>query len=532
MATAEPIEKTNRGAVGAQARSTLLLLTLLLSYGLANGLVVLLVNVHHDEGWYLYASNLVYQGQRPYRDFAYFQMPLLPYIYGLFQWLAGPSILVGRLTSLLFSLAAAGLSMLIARRLAGGLAAAITLLCLLTAGDFIRVGSYTNNVILGTFFALLGAYFFISSKDRALLAPLSAVAWSLAALTRLSFAPAAALSVLLILWQQRRNRGNVGLILIAITAVIGLSSGVELLTAFDEALFNILTAQLDRQNQLIVAASTASVAGPGAIFLTSLLSYLPALLLAGLIGAFYLGKAASILQRRPTLNILYIALLGPIIYLPNLVPGDVYPTYMASAYPFLALVAGLLMHRAHRIRLISPNILAGLAATILLTSGVLSFLYLSLITSRQPSGLAQLQAVTHLVHELTLPQSNVLTFETSLAVNANRRVTEGTTMSYFSYFPKLDTALARQHHVVNEEIISNQIKQRQVGLIALTDFDIHLLRDPQNSSRARPQPLTWPELKQYFPELEGRYELVAVISDYGEWHTHLYLLRPLAQADG
>ncbi len=35
-----------------------------------------------DEGWYIYASRMVYDGYIPYRDFAFTQMPLLPYVYG------------------------------------------------------------------------------------------------------------------------------------------------------------------------------------------------------------------------------------------------------------------------------------------------------------------------------------------------------------------------------------------------------------------------------------------------------------------
>ena len=57
-----------------------------------------------DEGWYLYASRLVFKGQIPYRDFAYTQAPLLPYIYGIPQAVVHSSILVGRMTSVLFSL--------------------------------------------------------------------------------------------------------------------------------------------------------------------------------------------------------------------------------------------------------------------------------------------------------------------------------------------------------------------------------------------------------------------------------------------
>ena len=40
-------------------------------------------HINHDEGWYLYASRLVYDGSLPYRDFAFFQAPVLPYLYGL-----------------------------------------------------------------------------------------------------------------------------------------------------------------------------------------------------------------------------------------------------------------------------------------------------------------------------------------------------------------------------------------------------------------------------------------------------------------
>lgn len=57
-----------------------------------------------DEGWYLYAGKLVYRGELPYRDFAFTQMPLLPYVYGLTQ-LIQPGLFVGRLTSFILSMA-------------------------------------------------------------------------------------------------------------------------------------------------------------------------------------------------------------------------------------------------------------------------------------------------------------------------------------------------------------------------------------------------------------------------------------------
>ena len=63
----------------------------------------LLVNL--DEGYYLTASQFVYQGKVIYRDFFYTQMPLLPYVYGLWLKLFGYSWTSARLFGALISTA-------------------------------------------------------------------------------------------------------------------------------------------------------------------------------------------------------------------------------------------------------------------------------------------------------------------------------------------------------------------------------------------------------------------------------------------
>lgn len=50
------------------------------------GAAVWMGGLNQDEGWYLYAANLVAEGQMPYRDFAYTQGPLLPFVYSTFTW--------------------------------------------------------------------------------------------------------------------------------------------------------------------------------------------------------------------------------------------------------------------------------------------------------------------------------------------------------------------------------------------------------------------------------------------------------------
>ena len=87
---------------------------------LLSGIVFLFYGkLNMDESWYLYASKLVYQGRLPYRDFAFTQMPLLPYIYGIPQFVFGQSLLIGRVTSLFFTLLSFLLALKVAHRYAG-----------------------------------------------------------------------------------------------------------------------------------------------------------------------------------------------------------------------------------------------------------------------------------------------------------------------------------------------------------------------------------------------------------------------------
>src|SRR5450759_4668308 len=52
-----------------------------------------------DEGFYLMASRLVFEHRVPYRDFFFTQMPLLPYVYGLWMQIAGRSWVSARIFS-------------------------------------------------------------------------------------------------------------------------------------------------------------------------------------------------------------------------------------------------------------------------------------------------------------------------------------------------------------------------------------------------------------------------------------------------
>ena len=75
--------------------------------------------LNQDEGWYLYAANLVSEGRIPYRDFFYTQGPLLPLVYSLFTpiWSLG-GILGARIFTLAIGTAGIVIAALLSRRLA------------------------------------------------------------------------------------------------------------------------------------------------------------------------------------------------------------------------------------------------------------------------------------------------------------------------------------------------------------------------------------------------------------------------------
>ena len=75
--------------------------------------------LNQDEGWYLYAANLVAEGKMLYRDFFYTQGPLMPIVYSAFTavW-NGFGLLGARVFTLSIGLAGIVFAIALARRLA------------------------------------------------------------------------------------------------------------------------------------------------------------------------------------------------------------------------------------------------------------------------------------------------------------------------------------------------------------------------------------------------------------------------------
>ena len=78
------------------------------------------------------------------------------------------------------------------------------------------------------------------------------------------------------------------------------------------------------------------------------------------------------------------------------------------------------------------------------------------------------------LQETTPAGSQLLTFDTYLALEAKRRIPAGLEMSIFGYRPTWITQQARRYKVVNNELLL-EIMRGDVGAAAFSEFDLNLL---------------------------------------------------------
>lgn len=143
--------------------------------------------LNQDEGWYLYAANLVSEGRVPYADFAYTQGPVMPYFYALFTGIWAKFGLLGaRIFTLSLGVIGILFAALTARRLAdndkkNSSALIVSLLLGLNLYHLYFL-AIPKTYALASLFILIGCYLFTFARHYYLVG----ILFALAAGTRLS----------------------------------------------------------------------------------------------------------------------------------------------------------------------------------------------------------------------------------------------------------------------------------------------------------------------------------------------------------
>lgn len=436
-----------------------------------------------DEGVYLNAGRLVWEGQWLYRDFPFSQGPVVPWIYGLATTLFGHGVVVGRVLSLAFGALGVASGVWIARRHAGTPGAALALLLSIVNLPALWVAVTVRTQSLATPLVMAGTAALALPLERARFAALAPSLFLWAVGARLT----EGLSLLLVLawvaWRLRATPARLARVA-AIVGVQALFLFAPMLAAPRDALFHVFTAQLGRGERGIGGGSGSGAAGGAleaafakfAVLLSPETSFFPIVPLA-------VAVAGSVLWRwrsgwRPDTH----RPLGE----PLSTQAVLLVLALASVAPHLMLRAGFLTYFVTASALLTPAIAIAAVHTTkqlapgrgrtLVRGGVSILFALALVAlpmhwgawaGSGPSSFTHLRSVARELRARAGPSCTILTMETTLAYEAGCRVVPGLEYSFFSYFAGMPSAEAAERGVLNTARLRRHLREAPPDLIAL-----------------------------------------------------------------
>ena len=489
--------------------------------------------LNQDEGWYLYAAQLVGEGKMLYRDFSFTQGPLLPKFYSSFAWVwaHGRGLLGARIFTMILGLVGLMLAAGLARRLAERRSAiAACLVAFLLLGCNLYHLYYTaipKTYALAQLWVMMGFFLLaaglaerrsaISTGSRAFLVG-AGLALGFAAATRLSLGILLAVCGVGLLVQFKRLGGSFLWFGLGGALALALVYGPYLLDAgAREGLFAAQRYHLAR-------------GGFDAVFTVGSLSrlvrwYLPIFVVLG-IGLAGLSPVLAV--RRPGLSSTGSegqAALGPtrnfLLWLMGIGFLAVFAVQMMAPYPYedyqvpvmglLAVVAAVLAAKVNFAVLLALGLSWGCSfgSPLLekwMTNGQDRFWALK----KEKSELAQLRDAAQLIEALDPGGKTLFTQDTYLAVETGRKVPDGLEMGPFS--------------ILSDAEWRALIDRADCPVAALSGYTF-AINPPACDERP------YDEQMDYWRRVKDRYDRVVALPDFGQQATTLLILKRKAAAE-
>jgi len=482
----------------------------------------LLGRANADEGWYLYASRLVYRGKIPYQDFAYTQTPLLPYVYGISQVLLRPGLYTGRATSLLFLIATAGFNILLAKRYSGIKAAGLTALLLAAFPYGVYFGVIVKTYALVMFLFTLTLFILSSQLPNDTKYPLAATVALLAALVRLSAAP---YFFVIMVYGLTKVKRHVRYLILASYGVVAITSLLFILPNAHSVQWNLLGHHLGQWGEASAADKIQIVLCTRIpVLIAAFLSYVLLGLSMAVIAMCNPGtrrRASSYLRQHPDLALVMLGL--GLFAGAHLWTGGFHTEYFVPAMiPLSSIVSIAYLGILRSLGSPDPNNITHKSFTAwgkALLHVVFAFC-LVLPPFRQTPGLVDLsggsapieeiEQVAQIIINNTTPSDRIMALEALwIAVEANRDILPGLTMAQFSY-QNVDRHEAQELKVVNDQLVLEYLERASAKAVIFTDLDVHMLRQSQMAD------VIW-------QALQAHYELVASRTAFGQRSGEVYV---------
>ena len=493
--------------------------------------------LNQDEGWYLYAAQLVYDGKLPYRDFFFTQGPTMPFVYSALSplWRSVDSplqgLLGGRVVTLLFGMAAILAAVALARRLVpparrglAGLTAFALLGCNLYHLYFTTI---PKTYALGGLFVAAGFLLLACGLKAAV--PALGKATLFASGLSLAFASGTRISLILILPVAG------GLLLAKFRTFrwsflwFGLGGAAGLFLTY--GLFALdppsLRALLAAQGYHAARGGFDPFFALGSV--SRLLRGYAALGVLGVAAAFLArgGRAAAETDEaaRVTLRALTGGFLA--VFLLQLSAPFPYDDYQVPIMGLLAVAVAAWFARSSGDE---PAAHVREAWFVVLVACGISFVSPLLqewathaqdrfwSQKKEMSDLARLREVGREIECLDPGGKTLLTQDLYLAVETGRTVPPGLEMGPFCYFPDWPTDKARDLHVMNRELMGALLESAPCPLAACSGYAFAVAAP---SCRETP----FDEQKRLFGLLKKGYELADTTAKFGQNATTLLVLK-------
>ena len=492
--------------------------------------------LNQDEGWYLYAAQLVGEGKRLYKDFAFTQGPMMPELYSSFKWVwaHGRGLLGARIFTAVIGLAGVMFAAGLARRLAGLAerssainAAAIKagMIAFLLLGCNLYHIYYTaipKTYALAQLWVMMGFFLLaagLAERSSAILVGAGMVL-GFAAATRLSLGMLLAVCGVGLLVQFKRLGWS----------FLWFGLGGALALVLEYGLFFLNAGA--REGLLAAQQYHLARGGFDAVFTVGSLSrlvrwYLPVFVVLGVglaerSSAIRTGSSAirtSIDGRtafgqigQPCNFLLWLMGIGFLaVFVVQMMAPCPYEDYQVPIMGLLAVVAAVLASKVNFATLLALGLAWGCSfgSPLLeqwMTNGQDRFWTLK----KEKSELAQLRDAAKIVETLDPGGKTLFTQDTYLAVETGRRVPAGLEMGPFS--------------ILSDAELRALIDRAECPVAALSGYTF-AVNPPKCDER------DYGKQMDYWRLVKERYDRVAALPDFGQHATTLMILRRKAASE-
>lgn len=492
--------------------------------------------VNQDEGWYLYASRLVSEGQLPYVDFAFTQGPITPYVYSMVWPLVDKwGIAAGRSFTIALGLMGAVCASLLAYRLARssdrdrGRVAVLIAMAMIGVNVYQSyfttvVKTYALAALLLTSGCLALSYI---SRKRAWPAVLAGVLIALATATRSSIGIVLPLIFVVLLYRAIRIKdGESRLAWLWFAGGAGVTGLLVFLPYIIKAPDAFMFFLFEYHTGRTSAGGLTTLIHKAGFISRLVRAYFVAcgvgvtVFLVRWLGAVDEGAST----KRGNLEPMLWAIVG-IVTLVHIAAPFPYDDYQVVVYPLFAVLIAVAATRV-----CTARVLPVLALAVVLLSGASAFssarnqewfvagrdrIWWPL---REQTALGKVQSVGRTLRELSDPGDELLTQDAYLAVEAGLRLPAGLEMGPFSYFPDMSRDDATARHLLNRGMLKELLVTSRSPLAVLSGWSFAI---------SLPTVTRVPELERnaLLDGVQKRYETVADLGAVGQADTYLTILK-------